>query len=136
MDTKREKILIEGGLESACHKAGKLFIQGEFITCEKFRELFISSVKLPDIDLINCPSMKYLETDFGKDRRFTFLIDLFTGSIYYYRCSFNVTVPGGKHSGSGCYVNDVCVEKWKWDWSVDFNLDEFFLGDEPNFEDD
>lgn len=52
MDTKRENILIEGGLRSACHKAGKIFIQGEFITCEKFRELFISSVKLPDIDLI------------------------------------------------------------------------------------
>lgn len=135
MDTKREKILIEGGLQSACHKAGKLFIEGEFITCEKFRELFISSVKLPDIDLINCPSMKYLETDFGKDRRFTFLIDLFTGSVYYYRCTFNVTVPGGKHSGSGCFVNDVGVEKWIWNWAVDFNPDEFFLGDKPNFED-
>lgn len=132
MDTKREIILIEGGLQSACHKAGKLFIQGEFITCEKFRELFISSVKLPDIDLINCPSIKYLETDFGKDRRFTFLIDLFTGSVYYYRCSFNVTVPGGKHSGSGCYVNDVGVEKWIWNWAVDFNPHEYYMGDDLN----
>ncbi|MDP2890111.1 MAG: hypothetical protein Q8P34_14240 [Bacteroidota bacterium] len=132
MDNNREKILIEGGLESACNKAGKMFIQGEFITCEKFRELFISSVKLPDIELINCPSMKYVETDFGKDHRFIFLIDLFTGALYYYRCSFNVTVPGGKHSGSGCYINDVGVEKWKWDWAVDFNPDEFYLGDDLN----
>lgn len=136
MDLNREKILIEGGLESACHKAGKIFIQGEFVTCEKFRELFISSVKLPDIDLINCPSMKYLETDFGKDRRFTFLIDVFTGSLYYYRCTFNVTLPGGKHSESGCFVNDVGVEKWKWNWAVDFNPDEFDLGDEPDFQDE
>ena len=30
MDLKREKILIEGGLESACHKSGKIFIHGEF----------------------------------------------------------------------------------------------------------
>lgn len=132
MDTKREKILIEGGLESACHKAGKIFIQGEFVTCEKFRELFVSSVKLPDIDLINCPSMKYVETDFGQDRRFAFLIDICTGSVYYYRCTFNVTVPGGKHSGSGCYINDVSVEKWKWDWAVDFNPDEFYMGDDLN----
>ena len=44
MDSKREKILIEGGLEGACHKAGNLFIQGEFVIYEKFRELFISSV--------------------------------------------------------------------------------------------
>ena len=80
--------------------------------------------------------MKYIETDFGKDRRVTFLVDLFTGSVYYYLCTFNVTMSGGKHSESGCYVNDVGVEKWKWNWAVDFNPDEFFMGDEPNFQDD
>jgi hypothetical protein len=136
MDIKCEIILIEGGLESACYKAGKIFIQGEFITCEKFRELFSTSVKLLDIDTINCPSMKYVETEFGKNRSFTFLIDLFKGSIYYYRCSFYVTVPGGKHSNSGCYTNRVSVEKWKMDCPVDFEPNNLYLEDESDFNND
>lgn len=135
MDLKREKILIEGGLRSACHKSGRIFIQGEFVTCEKFRELFASCVKLPDID-INCPSMMYIEECYGNDRRFAFLIDMFTGSIHSYRCSFNITIPRGKHSGSGCIVTDVCVEKWEYGLSINYKPDYFESEEESDSRND
>ncbi|HBL74364.1 MAG: hypothetical protein A2W90_19780 [Bacteroidetes bacterium GWF2_42_66] len=67
MDAKREKILVEGALESACFKAGKLFVQSEVLTRDKFRELFLSSEKIPKDICTNCASMMVVEFDYGDD---------------------------------------------------------------------
>jgi hypothetical protein len=108
MDAKREKILVEGAMESACHKAGKLFIQGEILTRDKFKELFLSSVKIPEDICTNCSSMMVVETEYGKHYKYTFLINYLAGIVYYYRCSFEVLVPG---NSTGFITTNVWIEE-------------------------
>ena len=120
MDEKREKIVVEGALESACSKAGKLFIQNEILTRDKFRELFLSSEKLPKSTCTNCPSMMVVESYYGDEIKYSFLINYLASKYYWYRCSFVMRKPGGKHDGSGYITTHVLVEEWEWDRPIDY----------------
>jgi hypothetical protein len=125
MDAKREKILIEGALESSCYKSGKLFIQGEILTRDKFKELFLSGEKIPEDICTNCPSMMVVETDYGDEIKCSFLIDYLASKYYCYRCSFVVKKPGGKHAESAYITTNVLVEEWERNKPIDYMEFEF-----------
>lgn len=110
--------MVEGGLRSACLKAGKLFIEGEILTRDKFKALFLASVKIPDDICTNCPSMMVVETDFGDCYKYTFLIDYLATIIYCYRCSFDVLKPGYKPSGF--ITTNVGIEEWKMNKPINY----------------
>ena len=120
MDEKRENVAIEGALESACYKAGKLFAQGEILTRDKFSDLFLSSDKLPEEICTNCPSMMVIESDFGDEIKYLFLIDYMASKLYCYRCSFVMKKLEDKHSDSGFITTNVMLEEWEWKKPIDF----------------
>ena len=120
MDAQRDNLLIEGGLESACHKAGKLLVQGEFVTRQKFLELFLESVKRQDYNCINCTELMYTEHDSNR-WSYCVLFDILTDCLYFYRCSFTINFPDKDFKGQD--NNMISIEEWEMNKPIDAEPD-------------
>ena len=118
MDLKKEKIRIEGGLSSACHKAGNQFIADGILTCVQFEEIIVARLKVEPVNC-HCYSRMYVEDD-SKNFVQYFLVSLFSLIPYCYRCGFMVRKPDGKHEGGSLYISHVWVEEWDLNKKIEY----------------
>jgi hypothetical protein len=118
MDYEREKKVIKESLRNACYKAGKLFTVGEFVTREKFTEIIKENTKLTLL-FCSCPSLMYVEYS-RAHARYTVLVKISSQFEHYFRCSFNIVVPGEKFSVSQPIITGVALEEWKMEKLIDY----------------
>jgi hypothetical protein len=125
---ENEKNLVEKGLRKACLDASKLLQKREFVNCEKFLELFLANVEIPNFNCLNCNALSYTEYDKTRSSYAVVIDILVQGYIYVYRCSFNVFVPRERYGDYHEQVtsSSIQLEEWELHKEIDYKEPTFW----------